>query len=141
MQRLKALLIVSSVIFIISACRRQEHPVPYAPVNVVLYVSDPEFFPLNVIGGSIYHRGGSRGLIIHRRSQDEFIALERHCPYQPEDPCGRVYFDSTALFTLIDTCCGSRFLVSDGTVQQGPATISLRKYFTEYDGVKVTVTN
>jgi nitrite reductase/ring-hydroxylating ferredoxin subunit len=127
--------------FFISSCTRQEHPVPYVPVQVVLYVSDPQFMPINAIGGSTYYNGGSRGLIIYRQSQDEFVTFDRHCPFQPENTCGTVMFDPGASFTLTDTCCGSKFFITDGTVQTGPTKMPLRRYLTEYDGVRITITN
>lgn len=141
MERNILTVIIFLLLFLNNSCRREEHPVPYVPVQVVLYVSDPQFMPINAIGGSTYYPGGSRGLIIYRKSQDDFITYDRHCPYKPTDLCGQVMFDSTASFTLTDTCCGSKFLLTDGTVQQGPAKNSLRQYHTEYDGVKITITN
>jgi nitrite reductase/ring-hydroxylating ferredoxin subunit len=141
MQRNILLIIILSCCFFYSSCRREEHPVPYVPVDVTLYVSDPQFMPINAIGGSTYYPGGSRGLVIYRRSQEDFITYDRHCPFQPENPCGRLMFDSTASFTLIDTCCGSKFLITDGTVQQGPAHNMLRQYRTEYDGIKIHIYN
>ncbi|MBA3898793.1 MAG: hypothetical protein H0X62_01060 [Bacteroidetes bacterium] len=129
------------ILILPSSCRREEHPVPYVPVQIVLHVSDPQFMPINAIGGSTYYYGGSRGLVIYRQSQDEFVTFDRHCPFQPENSCGRVMFDTTASFNLVDTCCGSKFLIMDGTVQVGPARTPLRRYHTEYDGVRITITN
>jgi nitrite reductase/ring-hydroxylating ferredoxin subunit len=141
MKRYILLGIIIYLTFLINACERTEHPVPNVPVQVVLHVSDPQFMPINVIGGSTYYNGGSRGLIIYRQSQEEFITFDRHCPFQPEDICGKVMFDPTSSFTLIDTCCGSKFYLTDGNIQDGPARNPLRRYLTEYDGVKITITN
>jgi nitrite reductase/ring-hydroxylating ferredoxin subunit len=141
MQRQIVLRILIVLFFFCSSCRREEHPVPYAPVNLVLYASDPEFVPLNAVGGSMHYWGGSRGLIIYRKSPDEFNVFDRHCPFQVDNPCGIITIDGPGSFSATDTCCGSKFLLIDGSVQQGPAQIPLRAYPSQWDGIRLVVTN
>jgi hypothetical protein len=131
-----------ALLFILIGCsRRDEHPVPYVPIQIYLHGSDPEFMPLNAVGGSIHFWGGSRGLIIYRKSQDEFNVFDRHCPYDVENPCGVVSIEKPGSFIATDTCCGSKFLLIDGSVNEGPARIPLRGYFSQWDGVRLMITN
>ena len=125
----------------IGSCRKEEHPIPYVPVNITLYVSDPEFVNLNAVGGSTYLRGGSRGILVYRKSQDEFMAYDRHCTNEPDNPKSIVIIDPGNSFSAVDTTCTSSFLLIDGTVQKGPAHIPLKQYQTFFDDVSLTITN
>lgn len=126
----------------LSSCKDDpvDSPVPYAPVNIVLYESDPQFFALNAVGGWTYLSGGSRGIIVHRRAQDEFVAYDRHCPYKVEDPCGITEVSNNG-FSIVDSCCGSTFSLYDGSVTKGPATLPLKGYFTSWYGNRVEITH
>jgi hypothetical protein len=124
------------------SCRKDDiSGIPYVPVNLVLYASDPEFINLNPIGGWIYHQGGSRGLLIFRKSSEEILVYDRHCSYQPENSCGKITIDPTNNFLAIDTCCNSKFFLMDGSVNRGPATLPLRRYNCNFDGNRLTVYN
>lgn len=125
----------------INSCRKEEHPVPYFPVNIILHASDPEFINLNAVGGSTQLVGGSRGIIVYRKSQDEFMAYDRHCPYNSENPLAIVSLDPANSFSAVDTSCTSQFFLIDGSVQQGPAQFPLRQYQTTFDRVKLNIFN
>lgn len=124
------------------ACNKDDGPtgVPLVAVDRQVFVTDPQFLDLNVIGGWEYVTGGSRGLLVYRRSVDEFIAYDRHCTYQPEGTCGTVEVDSTGV-KAFDPCCDSEFLLFDGSVLKGPANFSLKQYQTSFDGIALRIFN
>ena len=126
-----ALLIGTS--FLPSSCKKDESQIPKVPVDIYLYASDPYFTNLNAVGGWIYLTGGSRGILVYRKSTNEFMAYDRHCPYQPQETCALVEVDVSNLICF-DYCCGSRFLITDGSVQQGPAFQPLKRYAAAWDG-------
>lgn len=113
--------------------------IPYVPVNINIYVTDPAFFELSVIGGFSYIAGGSKGIIVYRQTQDLFLAFDRHCTYNVDAGCS-VQTDSSLVF-LEDTCCNSSFLLYDGTVSSGPASIPLKQYATYFDGNVLQISN
>ncbi len=122
------------------ACDKDSrHPVPIVPVDFTINVESTQHIELNNIGGWAYYTGGYRGIIIYRQSVDEFRAFDRACPYHPHDDCAivRVYDPPVAK----DTCCGSRFLLIDGSVVTGPAQHPLREYRTYYNHPYLQVTN
>ena len=124
-----------------SACKKENNRrIPYVPVNAVLYISDPQFNRLNVVGGWVYINGGSRGIIVYRRGQDDFVAYDRHCTFEPDNACGRVSVNNTQI-QAVDSCCGSEFILTDGNVTKGPATIPLQDYITSFDGARVLISN
>jgi hypothetical protein len=135
------LLLIAAMLNLIACNRREEHPVPYVPIQITLHASDPEFMPLNAVGGSIHFWGGSRGLIIYRKSQDEFNVFDRHCPYDVENPCGIVSIEKSSSFSAVDSCCGSKFLMIDGSPSQGPSKLPLRGYPSQWDGVRLLISN
>lgn len=132
---------IAALMIVLSCKKDNSSSVPNVPVNVVLYASDPSFTNLNPIGGWIYYNGGSRGLIIYRKSSDEFITYDRHCTYQPENTCGKVSVEVANNIIAIDTCCSSKFLLVDGSVNKGPATLPLKRYNTTFDGNKLSIYN
>ena len=62
------------------------------------------------------------------------MAYDRNCTYNPGDANAVVSVDSSGLMAL-DASCGSRFVLIDGSVNQGPATIGLKHYHADYDGL------
>lgn len=121
-------------------CKKNEDPIPYVYVNFYINLNSPQYTDLNNIGGYVYVTGGYRGIVIYRNSIDEFKAFDRACPYKPSKECERVVVEETGI-TLVDTCCGSRFLLMDGSVVNGPATISLKEYRTYFSGSNLQVRN
>jgi nitrite reductase/ring-hydroxylating ferredoxin subunit len=109
-------------------------------VNVIIHLNDPAYVKLNAVGGWAYVDGGVRGIIVYRRATEEFAAFDRNCTYMPSNECATVYVDKSGS-TAVDTCCGSKFLIYDGTVQKGPATIGLKPYHTTLDGSVLYISN
>lgn len=138
--RYKTVVISILLLFFLAQCKKNDDPVPYVYVNFYVSLSSPEFANLNSVGGWVYVTGGYKGIVIYRNSQDEFCAFERVCPYHPTTGCERVVVEPSGI-TATDTVCGSRFLLMDGTVVNGPATISLTRYKTYFNGTTVQVTN
>ena len=130
-----------SVSMFICACRPQEQQtvIPYIPIDVTLFTSDPLFIDLSVPGGSAFLNGGSRGIIVYRLDQDNFVAFDRHCTYDVNNPCGIVELNSD--FFLQDFCCNSQFLITDGSVFSEPAQFPLQRYRTVFDGNTLRIIN
>jgi len=136
---LKILLTIILLQNIIS-CDSKHQVVPNVYVNFYLSIFDPEFNDLAAPGNSIYVTGGVNGIVIYRVSQDEFVAYDRTCTYQVEENC-RITTDDTGLFATDTTCCESKFLLLDGSVQEGPAMYMLKEYQTTFDGTYLHVFN
>ena len=64
-------------------CRRNLHPVPDIPFNVNINVNLPSYSGLQSIGGFAYvENAGVKGLVVYRRTMDEFVAFDRMSPAQ-----------------------------------------------------------
>lgn len=120
--------------------KQLEHPVPYVPVDLTIYPNDPLNFNIQGIGGWQYFNGGINGLIIYRKSQQEFVCIERTSSQLPGNTAARAIVQADN-FTLRDTVSGSKWQIVDGTVTQGPAQWALRIYSTNYDGNALRIRN
>lgn len=132
-------------VLILSSCNKKNqqannNPVPSVPVYLNIYPNDPLYFKLQAIGGWQYIDGGINGIILYRKSEQEFVAVERTSSYYPNDPSAKVYVMNDN-FTLRDTVSNSRWRIFDGTVTQPPATWPLRLYGTSYDGNLLRIMN
>lgn len=137
----KALLVGLLLIALLPACRKsQPGGVPPTPVDISININNPAYADLAVPGGWLYLTGGSMGIIVYRRTTDEFAAMDRHCPYQPTELC-RVFVDESEVIARDTLCCGSAFLITDGSVSQGPAALNLQRYNTTFNGTVLRIFN
>lgn len=122
-----------------NSCGKDENrdQIPYVYVNFVMYPNTIDFIP---DGQWVYVSGGYKGIIIYRPQSDEFHAYERACPYDPLTEGAQVIVEPSGLIA-VDTVCGSRFVLLDGSPIEGPAKIPLKQYRTSWDGYALTVSN
>lgn len=122
------------------SCKKDDsNDIAREPVDFYLYLSDPLNIALNAVGGWVYVNAGTKGIIVYRRSQVDFTALERNCSFDPGAACSLVEVISG--ITAIDSCCTSRFSIYDGSVINGPANRPLYTYNTYFDGVVLRIYN
>ncbi|PCJ28795.1 MAG: hypothetical protein COA97_00185 [Flavobacteriales bacterium] len=122
-------------------CSKDEKSnIPLVVVDIIIYTNDPAFNVISVPGGWTYVNGGSRGIIIYRVSNDQFNAYDRHCTYDSNNSCALVSVDASNIIGL-DDCCGSKFLLTDGSVTNGPANLPLKQYQTSFDGQVLRIFN
>lgn len=146
MVRLLSLIITFSLLFVScnkknkAAQNQANNPVPYVPVDITIYPNDPLNFKIQGIGGWQYFNGGLNGLVVYRKSTQEFVAIERTSSYYPDNAAAKVKVQSDN-FTLRDTISNSKWQIVDGAVINGPAEWPLRLYSTNYDGNVLRIKN
>jgi nitrite reductase/ring-hydroxylating ferredoxin subunit len=134
-------LLLALIMLLGPGCRKDERGgVPLSLVDISINVNNPSYADLAVPGGWVYLSGGSLGILVYRSSPETFVALDRHCPYQPADLC-RVFVDDSELIARDTLCCGSAFLITDGSVVQGPAALNLQRYNTSFNGTTLRIFN
>ena len=133
--------------FLVLSCNKKSstvnstnNPVPSVPVQITMYPNDISNFKIQAIGGWMYLNGGIRGIILYRKSQEEFVAMERTSPQLPNNDAAIVKVQANN-FTLRDTVSDSQWRIVDGTVTKGPTTWPLRLYGTTYDGNVLRIVN
>jgi hypothetical protein len=117
-------------ISVVSACKKNEDSVSNIAVNEYIDLNLPSYFSLNAVNGWMYYPSGGKGIIIFRRSLNEFTALERTCTFDPSASCSLVEVETNNILG-VDSCCNSKFSLFDGSIINGPATRPLQQYRTQ----------
>jgi nitrite reductase/ring-hydroxylating ferredoxin subunit len=136
-----ALMFLMAFGLLFTSCKREERGgVPITPIDISINVNNPAYADLAVPGGWLYLTGGSMGILVVRSTPETFVAFDRHCPYRTADLC-RVSVDESELIARDTTCCGSAFLILDGSVAEGPAALNLQRYNTSFNGTTLRIFN
>jgi hypothetical protein len=117
-----------------------QNPVPYVQVDITMYPNDPLNLRIQGIGGWMYINGGLNGIVLYRKSEEEFVAIERTSSELPDNPAARVVVLNDN-FTLRDTISGSEWRIIDAAVKKGPAEWPLRIYGSTYNGNSLRIKN
>ncbi len=133
------ILVTISFFLLLSGCKKKDSTIPNTYVDIYIDVTSTQYSGLSSVGGWVYLTGGEQGIIVYRKSIDEFSALDRSCSLQ-SDSCERVIVESSGI-TAIDSICKSKFLLTDGSPFQGPATVSLKQYNTSFNGTTLHIFN
>jgi nitrite reductase/ring-hydroxylating ferredoxin subunit len=134
--------IACAIILGTSACKKEAQPpeIPYAYVNFQIDPNGTQYINLNVVNGWETVTGGYKGILIFRKSVNEFAAFERACPYDPGKDGALVIVEESGI-TCKCAICGSKYIMTDGTPFEGPSRYTLKQYNAFYDGVMLHVTN
>jgi hypothetical protein len=119
-------------------CRKNNvNPIPNIPFDISIDISLPSYNALNGVGAWCYVNGGSRGIIVYRKSIDEFVAFDRHSPEDPDGSCPLpLYPNSDNFLQLKDSCNNASFSLYDGTPISN-SSYGLRQYKTLFDGTNM----
>jgi hypothetical protein len=123
------------VLIMASSClKNNQNPVPSIPFDITIDINLPSYYQLQGVGSWTYVNGGSRGIIVYRRTIDEFVAFDRHSPMDPNGTCFLPLFpDQDNFLQLKDTCSSARFSLYDGGAISG-SQFGLRQYATQFNG-------
>ena len=123
------------VLLIVVSCRKNKNnPIPNIPFDITININLPAYSALSGVGGYAYVAGGSKGIIVYRRSLDEFVSFDRHSPVDLDGSCPEpLYPDSQNFLILIDSCSAAKFSLYDGSPIAG-SDYGLRAYQTTFNG-------
>jgi hypothetical protein len=137
------LILLMAGIMLISCDKNNDTPIQLGYTNIFIRPNSTEYIQLNTVGGWVYLTGSTlrRGILVYRLSTDEFKAYERTptykpdscCVYSPVEKCAKVIVEESGIIVK-DTCSGTRYLILDGSIVEGPAKYALLQYRTNYDG-------
>ena len=129
-----------------TGCKKEESEpdtqsqIPVVPVSISLNPNSTEYIHLNTVSGWETITGGYRGIIVYRKSVNEFTAFERACPYDWSANTSRLTVDASGTTATCPTC-KSKFILLDGTPFEGPSRYPLKQYQTSYDGTYLYIFN
>jgi hypothetical protein len=125
--------LISISSLLISCKKTSNHPVPSVPFDLSINTSLPSYNSLQGVGGWSYVSGGIQGIIVYRKSNDEFVAFDRQSPAQ-ETACKKPLTTNQDNFLqLDDSCTLAKFSLFDGSPISG-SNFGLRQYQTYWNG-------
>ena len=141
-KNVRVLLICGLLFSGIISCKKetQAPTIPYVYVNFSLNPNGTQYLQLNAVGGWETVTGGYNGILIYRKSVNEFMAYERACPYDPTVTGAQIRVDKSAI-TCYCPICNSKYVMTDGTPYSGPSKYPMKQYTTMYDGAMLYISN
>lgn len=133
---------------------------PVLPYPITIYPNTMQYYELNFVSGWIYITSDvestSRGIIVYRQSETEFLAFDRMPPNEP-DACTDSHSITTRLVVdipfVVDRCNNAYYNILNGQIIirepdmvpnfpiDGTVVFPLIQYHTFYDGVKLVISN
>lgn len=121
---------------------------PSGIINFTIYPNSLHEYELNVVSGYKYYTSDpestSRGIIVYRLSQEEFLAYDRLPPNEPnaccdaQGNCTRLVVDFPF---VVDNCNDIKYNILDGSIVEGDGIFPLIQYHTSYNGNELHVYN
>lgn len=138
------LLLLFPAVFTLWSCSKKEDvqqpEIPYVVVNFFVMPNSTQYIELNHIGGNVTVTGGYKGIIIYRKTENEFMAFERACAYDPVADSSQVRVEVSGI-TCYCPKCKSKYILLDGSPYEGPSRWALKQYRTSYDGTYLYISN
>ena len=156
------LLILIALLPLLHGCQKYpENPYrPLLPYPITIYPNTMQYQDLNFVSGWVYITSDvestSRGIIVYRVSNNEFLAYDRIPPNEP-DACTDSQGNTTRLVVdfpfVVDRCNNAYYNILNGQIiirepdmvpnfpTDGTVVYPLIQYHTNYDGSKLTITN
>jgi len=101
---------------------------PNFPVNQTIFLNNPEFINLQVVGGWAYSQGGISGIIIYHSGINSYTAWERSAPHLTPQTCSKMTVKNSII--MVCSCDGSEFQILDGAPMTDGINIAARQYRT-----------
>ena len=162
MKNTKLHLLILMLLPFLSGCREapQNPNRPILPAPITIYPNTLQYQELNFVSGWIYITSDvestSRGIIVYRESDTEFLAYDRMPPNEP-DACTDSQGNTKRLVVdfpfVVDPCNNAYYNILNGQIivrepdmipsfpTDGTTVYPLIQYHTSFDGSKLIITN
>lgn len=99
---------------------------PDIPVNKTIFLNNPEFIDLQVVGGWAYSSGGISGIIIYHSGINTYIAYERSAPHLTPQSCSQMVVKNS--LTMECACDDSVFNILNGSPMTDGVNYPAKQY-------------
>ena len=99
---------------------------PERPVNQTVFLNNPEFINLQVVGGWAYTSGGISGIIIYHSGINTFVAYERSAPHLTPQACSQMAVKNS--LTMECACDDSVFSILNGAPMTDGVNYAAKQY-------------
>ena len=155
------LILIVLLTFLLGCKQFPENPNrPVLPAPITIYPNTYQYHDLNFVSGWLYITSDvestSRGIIVYRQSDTEFLAYDRMPPNEP-DACTDSQGNTTRLVVdfpfVVDRCNNAYYNILNGQLivrepdmipdfpTDGTMVYPLIQYHTTFDGSKLVISN
>jgi len=99
---------------------------PDVQVNKTIFLNNPEFINLQVVGGWAYSSGGISGIIIYHAGINNYLAYERSAPHRTPEPCSVMTVKNS--ITMVCSCDNSVFNLLNGSPMTDGVNYPAKQY-------------
>ena len=99
---------------------------PEVPVNKTVFLNNPEFIDLQVVGGWAYTTGGISGIIIYHSGINTYLAYERSAPHLTPQACSQMVVKNS--LTMECACDDSVFNILNGAPMTDGVNYAAKQY-------------
>ena len=118
------------LIFLIFSCsgddERENNLLPEVPVDEIIFLNNPEYINLQVVGGWAYSKGGISGIIIYHYTSNNYIAFERSAPHLSPQVCSKMTVENGII--MFCSCDDSEFNILNGAPLTEGVNYQARQY-------------
>ena len=99
---------------------------PERPVNQTVFLNNPEFINLQVVGGWAYTTGGISGIIIYHSGINTYLAYETSAPHLTPQACSQMVVKNS--LTMECACDDSVFNILNGAPMTDGVNYAAKQY-------------
>lgn len=118
------------VIFLIFSCNtegdEENNLLPVVTVDETIFLNNPEYINLQVVGGWAYSQGGISGIIIYHYSSNSYVAFERSAPHLSPQLCSKMTVKNGIIMSC--SCDNSEFNILNGAPLTEGVNYQARQY-------------
>lgn len=134
---MKKYLFLATLLMLICSCNSDNIDdndiLPKISVNETIFLNNPEFINLQVVGGhAIITQGGISGIIVYHSGINNYIAFERSAPHLSPETCS--IMDVKNSIVMFCSCDNSEFNLLNGAPLTDGINYSARQYRAELVG-------
>ena len=139
---LKKIALIFILLFTFSCSDSNDNPntiLPNFPVNETIFLNNPEFINLQIVGGWAYAQGGISGLLIYHYSINGYIAFDRAAPHLTPQNCSRMTVENS--IKMFCSCDDSEFNILNGAPLTDGVNYPAKEYRVTVSGNTLHITN
>jgi nitrite reductase/ring-hydroxylating ferredoxin subunit len=99
---------------------------PNVPVNETIFLNNPQYINLQVVGGWAVAPGGIKGILIYHSGINNYVAFERACPHLAPQNCSQMHVESS--IKMVCPCDDSEFSILNGSPLTEGVKFPARQY-------------
>ncbi len=127
---MKNITVLMLLVFLIFSCNgdgdEENNLLPEVHVDETVFLNNPEYINLQIVGGWAYSQGGISGIIIYHYSANSYVAFERSAPHLSPQLCSKMTVKNGII--MFCSCDDSEFNILNGAPLTEGVNYQARQY-------------